>query len=370
MKIGILTLPFNNNYGGLLQSYALQTILKNRGHQVILINIPTVKNYPLKGRIKKILKDLTGQTLKERKRLYEISTNMRDFVTENMVLTDPLLNNSDFHSLKEEKFDVFIVGSDQVWRFDYTKHQFARYFFDFLYNSKLKRLSFAASFGIDVWNKSAKDTELLIKLISEFAGVSVRESSAVNLCKKHLQINAKHILDPTLYLDRSYYQTLLQGKAVDGFQSKDSVLYYVLDANEDKGVCIDKVAKILDNTKLYKAGVKQKSQGKYNADMVYPSVYQWLFDFINCQFVVTDSFHGCVFSIIFNKPFLVYANKNRGITRFESILKTVGLDDRIVFDSKEVDERKVKGPIDYQKINLILKKAKIEMREFLEQYGL
>lgn len=102
-------------------------------------------------------------------------------------------------------------------------------------------------------------------------------------------------------------------------------------------------------------------------DCVFPPVEEWIRGFIDTEFVITDSFHGTVFSIIFNKPFISIANKSRGLTRFESLLKLFQLEDRLIFSYKDLNLNGFKE-IDWKKVNAILKREREKSKLFLEKY--
>lgn len=233
--------------------------------------------------------------------------------------------------MTEGEYDAFIVGSDQVWRPSYNQH-LEQAFLNFTENWKnVKRIAYAASFGVDNWEFTKKQTEECKRLVQKFDFVSVREDTAVNLCKEHLGIEATHVLDPTLLLSANDYQ-----KLIDGLKISDSpyVFSYLLDESEEKIDILEDISKRLNlpvrKIKLEK-DISKIPMSKLKS-LTYPSIQEWLASFAQADFVVTDSFHGTVFSIIFNKPFVVLPNKGRGVARFESLLKDISLENRIFSD--------------------------------------
>jgi hypothetical protein len=342
MKIGILTLPFNNNYGGLLQSYALQSFLKKQGHEVWLIKrVPELSAITTKVKIKKLIKALLWR---ERE---EIAHNMRAFEDQYMQKTDVIDDHGKFHLLNKYEFDAYVVGSDQVWRFDYTQARSKNYFLDFVTSDAVKRLAFSASFGIDEWQPNEEETAELTKLIHKFDAVSVREKAGVSLCLKYLNCDATLLLDPTFLLKQDEYRCLYTG---DEPENKDKILLYLLDHHEAANKIITSVSEYLSKRTFSVGG---KTSMRFPKKTIhYPPVSHWIKGFDDASFVITDSFHGCVFSIIFKKPFIVLDNQKRGMSRFTSLLSTFNLSEQLIY-RKNVDYSQING-IDFSNIESIV----------------
>lgn len=335
MKLGILTVPLGNNYGGLLQAYALQTTLNRLGHETCILR--RIHD----DRIKSVIRNLRNLTYSIIGKFYvsqidklELSKNMIYFANQYINTKSPLLKTTKALELycKNSKLDGIIVGSDQVWRPSYSPC-ITNFFFDFIEKRKIKKISYAASFGVDTWTFSDKETQRCKELIKLFDGVSVREDSGVDLCKQYLDCNAISVLDPTFLLKKEDYIKLVE---LEKEPKKTGELFcYVLDKSKQKTELINLIAKKthffpyfcmpkhIDYSEMTLAN---------KADFKYPPVTQWIRSFMDAKMVVTDSFHGCVFSIIFNKPFWVVANENRGATRFTSLLNRFGLENRLLND--------------------------------------
>ncbi|CAG37942.1 polysaccharide pyruvyl transferase family protein [Desulfotalea psychrophila] len=357
MKVGILTLPFNNNYGGLLQSYALQTYLKKQGHDVLVIQrvssqISNFQNF------KNLVKKMIGFC----PIIIDYSA-MKEFEYSNMKLTKPITCRKDYNCI-DYSFDAFIVGSDQVWRFDYTKDSKKEYFFDFVASSNKTLLSFAASFGIDKWTIDEQETENIKQLLNRFTAVSVREDSGIQLCADHLNFKAELVLDPAFLLHADEYRSL----HVQEENNQGKVLHYLLDDNPAYSELSRKVCEILQKDS-FTVGRKLEKRVLFWSFFHYRSVYSWINGFNDADFVFTDSFHGVVFSIIFNKPFIAYANKKRGYTRFNSLLNIFGLNDRLVFDLTDFSSDIIKSSIDWDKVNKIIQQERIKSDVFLRCLG-
>ena len=222
MKIAILTQPLKSNYGGLLQAYALQKSLSKLGHDATTVNrffLPKTKLKVLENFIKRVLlvyikgrKDIEVFPLQPSKKEQEImATNTSAFIKNNIALTKTISSTVELEEMIEE-YDAFVVGSDQVWRPKYSPSIY-NYFLDFIEKDnpkKVKKLSYAASFGVDSWEFTPEETSKCSSLIKNFDAVSVREDSGVALCKTYLGATATHVLDPTLLLSKEDYLKLIE----------------------------------------------------------------------------------------------------------------------------------------------------------------
>jgi hypothetical protein len=364
MKIAVLTMTFNNNYGGYLQSYALIETLKKLGHEPMLLFVQS-NDLSLKTKFKKYLKRyfLSYVTTRWKNERFKniIEKNTKYFVDRYIIpKTDPIYSFDDFKKYGD-KFDAYIVGSDQVWRPTMYKY-IDRAFFDFVINPKAILLSYAPSFGLDKWEFTPEQTSKFKKQIKRFKAVSVREDSGVLLCKNNFGINVQHVLDPTMLLEKDDYDKIIKQENESDFNGE--LLSYILDETHDKKYLEELIVSTL-GLKPYSINVKSKDPNEDIEKQIYPTVTSWLKGFDNAKYVVTDSFHGCVFSIIFNKPFIVYGNKSRGMARFNSILKIFGLEDRLVLNKNDINIEKIQSQIDWKKINLILNKYKVRSKNFL-----
>lgn len=311
MKILIITQPLLNNYGCFMQNYALQQVLKRMGNypvtydfvyprspvwMYILSWMKTILYWPIPGKKRKFAK------FKPRTKRLSLWDS---FVKEYLDVTE----RKEFYSRKlvqREKFDAVIVGSDQVWRPRYNWF-FKDMFLDFIKDLSIKKIAYAASFGTDVWEFSKEQTELCLGLVKKFDAVSIRESSGVNLCEEHLKTRADWVLDPTLLLSKEDYFELCGNVPIE---KNNYLVAYVLDMDENISFLCESLAK--DRNLELKIVEAENSASL--------SVQQWLAMFRDASYVVTDSFHGTVFSIIFGKEFKCVYNETRGAARFDSLL--------------------------------------------------
>ena len=204
------------------------------------------------------------------------------------------------------EFDAVVVGSDQVWRPVYSQ-PIEEAFLSFLGDASIKRIAYAASFGLDNCSEySREQLETCSCLLKKFNAVSVRESSGVELCRNYFGVNAVQMLDPTLLLSVDDYRMLID--KVNTKSPQDNMLVYILDKTEEK---IDLVNRIASEKGLIPFWLDSPNEQNENLSLdkqVKMSVEQWLCTFNNASFVVTDSFHGCVFSILFHKQFVAVGN--------------------------------------------------------------
>lgn len=361
MKIGILTQRIRGNYGGVLQNYALQYVLKEFGHIPI-----TIDEQPVKFR-----KDILYYLRVFKRLLLKVAGNKKVKYISPQKYMDVYMNpyaHSGFVSSKisrifkqyplspsitqEEGFDCYIVGSDQVWRPDYQTN-LGNCFLDFTSHQEVKRGAYAASFGVDNWMIDTENTRLIKHNCQKFDMITVREDVGVKLCQDFLSVKAKHVLDPTMLLTATHYRELY---SIISSTNKSEVIVYLLDENKEKCNYVNRYCSL--------HGKKCEYIGKV-VDSQYDSIESWLHGIDNADYVITDSFHGAVFSIIFNKQFVVFGNKERGQSRFLSLLRMFGLEDRLIGLDSEIDSLQ---PINYDKINNILSIKKEESLKVLIEF--
>lgn len=369
MKIGVLALQLRYNFGGILQAYALQKTLNDMGHNAVHIDQckyvslgPWYKKYPiyLKRAIRKHLgsEDIVVRAdvaINNASKI--ISTHTEPFIEKHI----RRIFTRGFSNLRKGDFDAFIVGSDQVWRPKYFFSKIENAYLDFAKEWNIKRIAYAASFGTEEWEYTEEQTRNCSTLLKKFNAVSVRESSAVKLCSEKLWVDAQHVLDPTMLLSKEDYIKLFGNAGTD--QSDGNLFCYILDENTEKATIIDKVAKEEGLTPFH-VNSKYDDPSAPIEERIQQPVEKWLRAFYDAEFVITDSFHACVFSIIFNKPFIVYGNKERGFARFESLLKLFGLEERLVCSPDEINKA-FNTPIDWKKVNSIQQQKKEEALLFL-----
>lgn len=376
MKIGIITQPLAVNYGGLLQNYALQQTLLRLGHEVYTINrnnLPRIFSAPYTARIKYYIKQhikwLLGRPANPLRGEYlEISKYCRRFVYDNIITTKMFRNQAELLKIVNSyNFDAYVVGSDQVWRPCYSENIYND-FLDFCQEERqgIKRIAYAASFGVCDWEFSEEQTRECGRLVKLFDAISVREDSGVNLCQDYFGVNALHVLDPTLLLEKEDYIKLAE--EMKETTSAGELFCYILDNNQEIDAAIQDIsAKV--SLKAFEVRAKkigyQHRRGVDINDYVVPSPAKWLRAFMDAKIVFTDSFHGCVFSIIFNKPFWVIGNKERGNARFDSLLNLFELENRRI-TIEDIDKIDLSDAIDWDRVNSIKKEWQAKSINFLK----
>ena len=366
MKIGILTLPLHTNYGGILQAYALQTVLERMGHEVVVISrnfnfekLPPFWKLPLSIIKRCIRKYLLRQNVyifseSHKNKIYKTISQHTQMFVDQYIHTFII---EKFEELKESDFDCIVVGSDQVWRKKYFTYQYAttidNAYLAFAKNWNIQKIVYAASFGSEDWEYDDEDTQKCKNLIQQFQVVSVREDSGVQLCKEKFGVEAIQLLDPTLLLKKEDYIKLFKDKTGP---SLGDLMVYILDESQKSDQILSEVIK---QTKLrpFRTVAKKASQTDILEERIQPSPESWLRGFYDAKFIVTDSFHACVFSIIFNKPFLVIGNESRGLSRFSSFLKQFHLEDRLITNVEETIQKLNFTPPDSQQVILTLKES-------------
>lgn len=385
MKIGIVTLPLHLNYGGYLQNYALQVVLKRLGHipltlnqrpkrktlkerisTVYLPNIKTIAMMVLGKRKGRFFKHLHGNDLKS-----ILWKNSLYFLDKYIEHTQSLRPKKDFKNICDKyNLSALIVGSDQVWRPRYVECLDINYL-AFNNRRELKKLSYAASFGTDKWEYGEQETLSCQKYLESFSLITVREKSAVDLCKKYFEQNSYQVLDPTLLLAKEDYQKLIEDENEP--PSRGSLFCYVLDETTPKR----KLIETIENKTGLKSFSVNIGKNPVNYSKTYilnhlevfqnPPVTKWLRGFMDADMVVTDSFHAVAFSVIFNKPFWVVGNKSRGLSRFNSILEMFHLENRLIDENVIESPHDWNSSIDWVEVNNIRKEKIEESIEFLRK---
>ena len=372
-QVLIVTHKLGHNYGGIIQAYALQAYLRQHGLE------PTTTNFSynrLKSRLGRPIKDLLKRVIHIVKpSVSDLPSHYDDLVslkTQRFIDAHiQVLNDKQkLSSNVGHYFDALITGSDQVWRNIYVP--VAKYLFDFADGQKITKLSYAASFGKDDLDEYGP--ELLShskQLAQQFDGISVREDSGVELVRQHWGMSAEHHIDPALLLSRDHYAKLVSEDAKNLTPNQGKIFAYVLDREGDKGKIIDKVSRELKlkEFEILPPKAKNRKQLNNNPELYQlPPVTQWLKGFVDAEFVITDSFHGTAFAIIFNKPFIAIGNKERGLARFTSLLKMFKLENRLVSSASQVTKELINQKIDWPKTNTILANEQKRAHQYLSKH--
>ena len=348
----ILTQHPERNYGGILQNYALQRVLLRFNYKSIDIDFyrKSLKRTTFELIfLNHFTIDTTCQIFSAffKNHVSQIFySKMNLFVKTWISIINLEKSDSAIRKLiKRKKDSIIVVGSDQVWRREFSPH-LPFYFCSFLNSeTKCKHITYAASFGIDNWNYTEEETQMASMLIGDFDTVSVREKSAIDLCKQHLGYEkAVWVPDPTMLLTHEEYLQLVRKP----IKSEPYIATYFLNPTEEKEKMMNDV---LSHFNLKRIDLSPKLQKK---PLRPPE--EWLATINSATYVITDSFHGTVFSILFHKQFVVLHNDYAGETRLKEILEAFNIEKRLFGDNDTQIILKVfDTPVNYEEIDDQLK---------------
>ncbi len=345
-KIGIVTIVDNSNYGNRLQNYALQEFMMKYGFECETIYFKENLANRAKTKIKNVIKFCLP--VWHTKRLKEIKFKRFNKKHINIVGR----KDKELNKLKNN-YNYFIVGSDQVWNYTYMVG-LERYFLPYAdYN---QAISYAASFGVSSIKEDFK--EIIKNGINNIKYLSVREERGKELIKELTGREAQVLVDPTLLISRDDWEKI--EKAPRKFKNKKYILVYFLGENQYER----EIKEIARENKLDVIDIANINETKYYS--LDPSEFIYLFN--HAEMVYTDSFHACVFSMIFNKPFFVFDRKQQGVesmnSRLDTLLKMFNQENRkieVVKNNKEIFE------CDYLKVEEILEKEREKTKKFFKE---
>jgi len=336
--IGVIDFWFIQNYGSILNGYAIYKIIKSFGYSPFMINKPNA------------FADDWELVNTHNARFFQKFYDKNDISP-----CYPYVRLSELNQL----CDSFCVGSNQVWNHNLSYNMTT--FLNFADDNK-KKISFASSFGHSKDNIKEEKKEEIIKLLSRFNAISVREKSGVKICEEY-GVKADEVLEPVFCLEEKYFIELAEQAKFE--ETEPYMLTYILDPTPEKRKAILfyrnklglKIINILDGVILNYA--KNKIILNLPNILENAGAEDFVKAFMNASFVITDSFNGTVFSIIFNKPFISITNYERGADRFIELLDKFNLKHRLILDPQEIPEdEKYIMPIDYLNINKIITKER------------
>ena len=346
MKIGIMTFHWATNHGALLQSFALQHFLSKElpSSEVLIIDyypqkyVPTIKRSFYTKHISVIIRNL--KNYKKEKKLSPFRNSL--VKTQRYFSISQLLESP-------PDVDLLIAGSDQIWNEFFTMNgdggKTAAYYLNF--KPEAKRISYAASFGLVELKKDMSD--FIKPYLEKFNAISVRENTGKDILER-IGINSQLVCDPTFLLKNKDYEALCNMK----FNDSKFIAKCVLRADSKNMQNIVKRIK----TKYWKTKV---------LDISGVSMENWLAGIRNAEFVITNSYHCAVFSLIFHTPFAVVLENNvlAGMNdRFFTLLKLIGLENRIITDEANVNTI-INSKIDWETVDKILINFSKKSKDFL-----
>lgn len=342
MKLGILTFHYGSNYGGVLQCYALQQVLKSLGHDVYVINY--IPHDGLKKFLLVLLNLIKKRDVESFKALchfifYHNKSRdvFRKFRENNLRMTK---EENDINKFSDISFDAIFVGSDQVWNF--SQQRFTTYFLGWLANNSVKKLSYAACCGKNIICESHRKD--LVKQLSSFTKISVRSYETKCFINDILHIDVPIVADPTI---------LYPFKEFVGLSNQKYILTYILTGDIKGGNenAINEIRKQYPALPVFSVVISDRHPQLCcwaDKQLFDVSPDEWVKLIANCSFLYTDSFHGAVFAMKFGRSFIAYYNNDGSSRRFLDLQKTYGLRNIVssVDEIEEVIVKKLTNPKD------------------------
>lgn len=375
MKIGVITFwDSQDNYGQVLQAYALQVYLIKKGHDAFLIRYDKsasvkkkkpsiaeqVKNTDWsklldKEAVKKKLESLTSELEKNPDRKFN------DFRNKHLNVSSKLYSSPEELAQDPPETDMYICGSDQVWNYEFIG-DFKPFFLQFG-NPEISRVSYAASFGHkELPEDVAREYQ---QYLSSFDAISVRETSGIEICKRMGYDNAQLLPDPTALLTRETWQKLSTKPAKFSTSQGKKIFIYTL-GNRPSDAREDLFEHFYD---MPESIVAHTSINKDTTGGIFPTIEEWLGYFEHCDVVLTNSFHGMLFSILFNKNFigLPCTGANEGMNeRLTTLMSGLGLEDHLLYSyDKEKVNQLASKQVDWTGVNAKLDQWRAQASGFL-----
>lgn len=372
MKIGVLTYHYSTNYGGVLQCYSLYDYLMKCGYDVEVINfIPDNYNTRVLSNIgfKSIfnngisfgdIRSLIQRVIIKLKYSKNLSNNFNLFREQNMKLSSRVNENQLESILKN--YDFVIVGSDQIW--GPGQRSLPHYFLGYQIET-LKKISYAADSTIS--DVEDQYIEKLRAEIIDFKAISVRNQHSYDFVKRISDIEPKIVADPTLLIDFDNFKHSLDNKLSD----KEYILIYTLggELNGSNKKAIEKIKKEYGEIHVYSIiNLDRKFSPCDYCDRVFYDINpeQWVSLFYNAKFIFTDSYHGTLFAIKYEKPFLAYYVEEIRRTRFDDIASRYKIDSFIVSNIEDIDKKgSLKKYPEFNRIHEIIEEQRTLSRQFL-----
>lgn len=357
MRIGLFSPHYAFNYGAVLQAFALKEYLRGQGYDAVILNRRPAYQRAIPSRLGRMARWLE-----------EVAKRSSFGVFEEKFLqpqTEEVVKETDWRKFSSFGLDAVIVGSDQVWRDDYVFNSFGyNLFLDFV-DDGTKKIAYAPSLGKESWDATDDVEQKVRELLARFDAISVREGSSIDVLKRKFGVEAELVVDPTMLLTEADYRRVFD--IVETKKKKPYIAAYILDDNEMFDKRLKSLSKVT-GMELHKVGVrapKSAAAEMLNRFSSMMSVTKWVENIANANMVVTNSFHGMVFSIIFRKQFVVIMNSGRGAARFKSLLGMFGLEGRLVEESEPNYHTIFSTEIDYNSIESLIEFWRKKSFEYL-----
>jgi len=318
IKIGVISLNHSQNIGNNLLKYAIFIKLSELGFDPSII----------------ALKDIN----------HNIS-----FIQNSIKIR---IINQSFSEIKNDDYDILMVNSDQTWR-KWDEYFYDIAFLNFAKDWNITKFVYGASLGFDNWTFNQSDEKIAKYLLKDFRGISVREIGSIKYIEEHLGLRPIFVLDPTFLIDKKYYLNLIAGYKSDKvFDDKTIFIYTVTNSSILKEYL--KNIKNKHHYTIYLIDINSNNQ-----------IIKFIYGIYKCHGVITDSFHGTIFSIIFRKPFISFDYELYGSERFNTLKEVFGLENRIFKYNSNPDINLLETPL---KLNdTILKLLKKQSIDYLKK---
>lgn len=370
-KISIITLHTSTNYGSCLQAYATEKIFASIGWDPEIIDywrkvnllsyqVDSICESFMGGRAHKLFRYLPPLDWFFRqiviKKIKKIDAPFEHFRKRYLKLSEKKYEN--YLSLKEDfpKADVYCTGSDQVWNSEWNNGFDDAMFLSFVPDEK-KKISFSSSIGKSELNSSER--KKFHDALLRYDSISLRETSAVKIIQSLGFNDVVQVLDPTLLLKREDWENI--AKKVEGVP-KQYILVYNLNKNKDFDSFVKKTSKEM-NLPVVSICHRPNFKQKHSINFVLPEVTQFLYLFLNADFVITDSFHGTAFSVNFEIPFYSFS-PGKYSSRLKDFLKNIELSERYI--QSTMSDKNLIFEIDFTLPKLILKQKRVETINYLK----
>lgn len=347
--VAIVGVWYGFNYGSLINGYAIYNALKKMGYSVLMMNKPNAE-----------VND--GELLNPHCQRF-----INNFYAENEISPSLPYNRL---SEMNKYCDTFLAGSDQIWHYGITEYYNFAFMLNFVDDDK-RKISFGTSFGHKE-DFTPDDVKPKVKaLLKRFDSISMREQSGVDICREIYDVQAAATLEPVFCLSIDEYKKIAEYSDIN--IEEPYILSYILDPNPEKIRAIE----------YYCSETGMKSYNILDGDPYHAKEERKVFNLPNtlentgaedliklcmgASFVITDSFHGSCFSIIFNKPFLSVANSERGIVRFQELAEKFEVRDRVAMNENDIPkDKRFLEKIDFSKANEIIAKESKEAIQWLK----
>ena len=347
--VGILTFHRAANYGAVLQSYALQQTLNEMGfeNEIIDYRCEHIKNHysPKPSVSIKHIRRFTLDLL-EAPQKAKTRKSFEKFLDEYLITSKPL--SKEELSEYSEKYSTVICGSDQVWNPISTNEDFS-FFLDFVSSDK-RKVSYAASVGVTDWSDDFlnKSRECLMS----FNAVSIREPESLELIKKVYKGEVSIDADPTILLEEEKWDSLAESSRLN---DKEFIFLYVMQPSSKLYDIAERLS-VKYGLKIVSISATEK-KCKIGSDVKGSSVIDFLWMIKHATYIVTNSFHGLIFSMIFEKEFFwdYQEGKSMSNSRFKMLSKQYGIGCRCYDSTKQFKDY---SEIDFTDVKKKMKEQK------------